>query len=316
MKNKKNIVFLFPGQGAQYVGMGKDFAASYHIAHETFEEAEDILNSKLSKIIFDGPESHLTLTVNSQPSIYTVSIALLRVLQQTFPELKPTSASGLSLGEYSALAASGKISFSQGLQLVQHRAQFMNEACEATKGTMAVIMGLEANDVEEMVEELNLPNDLWAANFNCPGQIVISGTLKGIEKGSEKAKAMGAKRVIPLQVHGAFHSGLMQSAEDRLAEYVNKAELKESACSLVMNVPGDFVKDSRQIRQNLIMQVTHPVRWEQGIRQLQQSAVDLYIEIGCGKTLSGLNKRIGVSAPTLSLEKVEDLKIIEEALSK
>lgn len=316
MINKRNIAFLFPGQGAQYVGMGKDFASAYPIARETFEEAEDILNSKLSKIIFEGPENALTLTVNSQPSIYAVSMALLRVLQQTFPDLNPTSVSGLSLGEYSALTASRKISFPDGLQLVQHRAQFMNDACEAVHGTMAVVMGLDANEVEKMIEDLNLPNDLWAANFNCPGQIVISGTIKGIEKGSEEAKARGAKRVIPLQVHGAFHSGLMQSAEDRLAEYVKRAELNETACALVMNVPGDFVKDSQQIRKNLIKQVSHSVRWEQGIRQLQQSAVDLYIEIGCGKTLSGLNKRIGVSAPTLTLDKVEDLKIIEEALSK
>lgn len=316
MTNKKNIAFLFPGQGAQYVGMGKDFFAAFAIARQTFEEAEDVLGMSLSKIIFDGPESELTRTLNSQPAIYTTSIALLRVLQHSYPEVLPQFVSGLSLGEYSALTASGKLHFSDGLKLVQKRAKFMDDACETTKGTMAVIMGLNADEVEEIVSDLNMPHDLWTANFNCPGQVVISGTVKGVEKGSEEAKNRGAKRILPLQVHGAFHSGLMKTAEEQLSPYIQNTTFTETDCRLVMNVPGDFVKGVDLIRKNLIKQVTHSVRWEQGIRQLQQSGINLYIEIGCGKTLSGMNKRIGVTAPTLNLEKIEELKFIEEGLSQ
>ncbi len=313
MKKFQKVTFLFPGQGAQYVGMGKDFFQNYAIARETYQEAEDLLKHNLTKTIFEGPESELTKTLNSQLGIYVTSMALLRVLKQAFPEIQPAFCAGLSLGEYSALTASGRLDFSAALSLVQHRAQFMNEACEAYPGTMAVVMGLEGSEVEELVASLKLPQDLWAANFNCPGQVVISGTSKGIEIGTEAAKARGAKRVLPLQVYGAFHSGLMQSAQDKLAEYIMRAPFKEGACRLVMNVPGDFTSDMGQIVQYLIKQVTHPVRWEQSVRQLQGAGTDLYIEIGCGKTLSGLNKRIGVVAPTLNIEKVEDLAAFEQA---
>lgn len=308
----KKIAFLFPGQGAQYPGMGKDFVENFPVARETYEEANDLLGRDLSSIILEGPEQTLTETKNSQTGIFVTSMALLRVLAKMFPNLKPAICAGLSLGEYTAVCASGRLSFAECLPLVQHRGQFMNDACENTKGTMAVILGMDAEAVESMVKEVNMPNDLWAANFNCPGQVVISGTLKGIEAGSAAAKAKGAKRVLPLPVHGAFHSGLMRSAEDRLGEYVNAAPLKESAIELVMNVPGDFVKGIPHIRENLIKQVTHPVRWEQGIRAMNASAVDLFIEIGCGKALFGFNKRIGVTAPTISIEKIADLTELEK----
>lgn len=307
----KKIAFLFPGQGAQYPGMGKDFFESFPIVRETFEQADDLLGRSLSTIILEGPEPVLTETKNSQTGIFVTSMALLRVIEEMFPQVKPSICAGLSLGEYTAVCASNRLTFSDCLPLVQHRGQFMNEACETTKGTMAVILGLDAATVEEMVKEVNLPNDLWAANFNCPGQIVISGTLKGIEAGSAAAKAKGAKRVLPLTVHGAFHSGLMRRAEERLTEYVKAAPLKESEISLVMNVPGNFVKDTTQIRENLIKQVTHSVRWEQGIRAIEKTGVDLFLEIGCGKTLAGFNKRIGTIAPTVSIEKVTDLKELE-----
>lgn len=314
MANKK-IAFIFPGQGAQYTGMGKDFVANFAEARQTFEEADDILGRKLSSIILEGPDDVLTETKNSQTGIYVTSMALLRVLQSLFPTLKPSVCSGLSLGEYTAATASGRLSFADCLPLVQYRGQFMNDACEATKGTMAVVLGLEGDVVEQMVQEVNMPHDLWAANFNCPGQVVISGTLQGIEAGSAAAKAKGAKRVLPLSVHGAFHSGLMAAAERRLAEHVHAAPFKESAISFVMNVPGDYVKEAGQIRENLIRQVTSPVRWEQGIRKMADDGVDLFIEIGCGKTLSGFNKRIGVMAPTVSIEKTEDLAALHSLLS-
>lgn len=316
MSTDGHIVFLFPGQGVQYPGMGKDFVEHYPIARHTFEEAEDILQRKLTSLIFTGPENVLTETRNSQVAIYLVSIAILRVLETLFPSLKPSICAGLSLGEYTALTASRKISFEHCLPIVQMRGNFMHEACEQTKGTMAVVMGLDEQQVVDMIKEVNLPNDLWAANFNCPGQVVISGTIKGIEAGTAMAKAKGAKRVLPLQVHGAFHSGLMRSAEEKLTPYIQQTSIEEGLSSLVMNVPGDTVKMSDQIKHNLIKQVTHPVRWEQGIRSTTKEGVKLYIEIGCGKTLSGMNKRIGVTVPTLSVERIEEIVQLEEFLNK
>lgn len=314
MKRYHKIAFIFPGQGAQYPGMGKDFVDTFAEARHTFEEADDTLGRKLSSIILEGPEASLTETRNSQTGIYVTSIALFRVLHNLFPVLQPHVCAGLSLGEYTAATVSGRLPFAECLPLVQYRGQFMNDACEKTKGTMAVVLGLDGDVVEAMVREVNMPQDLWAANFNCPGQVVISGTLKGVEAGSAAAKAKGAKRVLPLQVHGAFHSGLMASAEKQLAEYVLAAPLKDSSIGFVMNVPGDYTTGNDQIRENLIRQVTSPVRWEQGVRNMADSGVDLFVEIGCGKTLAGFNKRIGVSAPTVSIEKIEDLAVLEEAL--
>ncbi|MBA3815577.1 MAG: ACP S-malonyltransferase [Parachlamydiaceae bacterium] len=190
----------------------------------------------------------------------------------------------------------------------------MNDACEAARGAMAVILGLDAEVVEAMVKEVNLPNDLWAANYNCPGQVVISGTPKGIEAGSIAAKAKGAKRVLPLPVHGAFHSGLMKLAEDRLSVYIENASLKESGVELVMNVTGAPVLNTKEIRLNLIKQVTQAVRWEQGIRYMMKAGVEMFVELGCGKALSGFNKRIGVTAPCISLENIKDIAILEEQL--
>lgn len=311
----KKIAFLFPGQGAQYPGMGKEFFQNFSTARQVFQEADEILGRKLSTIILDGPEDVLTQTRNSQTGIFVASIAILRVLQELYPTLAPAFCSGLSLGEYTALLASGRISFSECLTLVQHRGQFMNDACEATRGTMAVVLGLDGDAVENIVKKVNLPNDLWAANFNCPGQVVISGTVNGIEAGTEAAKAAGAKRVLPLQVHGAFHSGLMAQAEKRLEPYVTHATIKDSPIVLVMNVPGAAVKEIPQIRHNLIKQVTNPVRWEQGVRYMDAANADLFIEIGCGKTLSGFNKRIGVKASTINVENLKDLEALEKTLS-
>lgn len=311
----KKIAFIFPGQGAQAVGMGLDFAENYPIARETFEEANDLIRRDLSSIIWQGPIELLTETKNSQTGIYVNSIALLRVLNQLFPNVQPQFCAGLSLGEYSALTASGRLGFHEGISLVEKRGQYMNDACLSTKGTMAVVMGMEAAEVEELVKEVAMPNDLWVANLNCPGQVVISGTLKGIEAGSEKAKAKGAKRVIPLQVFGAFHSGLMAQAKERLKKEILATPFQDSKVRVAMNTTGGFVDEARAIQHNLIEQVVSPVRWEQGVRAMDKEGVTLYVEIGCGKTLSGMNKRIGVQGETVSLEKIEDLETLAKVLS-
>ncbi len=305
-KTFKRIAFLFPGQGAQYSGMAKDFINNFSAAHLTFEEADDLLKRPISSIILNGPEEVLKETKNSQTGIYVASMAILRVVQELY-DLYPYVCAGLSLGEYTALTAAEWLPFRQTLLLVQHRAELMNEACEGTLGTMAVVMGLDSAVVEEVVREVNLPNDLWVANFNCPGQVVLSGTLMGIQAGAEAAKKHGAKRVVPLPVHGAFHSGLMQQAEAKLAPYIQNAPLVQGPAQLVTNVLGDFAPSVEIVRRCLMEQVTHSVRWEQGIRAVEKHDVDLYIEFGPGKTLSGMNKRIEVKAPTISIEKVEDL---------
>lgn len=312
----KKYAFLFPGQGAQYLGMGKAFYEHFDIARQTFEEADDVLRRKLSKVVFEGPEETLVETRNSQTGIYVSSIAILRVLQEKFPQLQPSICAGLSLGEYTALTAAGYIDFVKGLELVDKRGHHMNDACLAHPGGMAVIMGLEASVVEELVSELNLPNDLWAANFNCPLQVVISGTLKGVEAGMAAAKSRGAKLVVPLKVHGAFHSGLMRDAEAHLTDHIQEASLHKSDVGIVMNVPGAFVKDPQEMRNHLIKQVTSPVRWEQSIRSIEKEGVTAYFEIGCGKVLAGFNKRIGVKAATLNVEHIEQLAAIEKMLNE
>lgn len=305
------MALLFPGQGAQYPGMGRDFAQAYSVARATFEEADDLMGMSLSQLIFDGPAETLTETRYSQVAIYVTSLAVLRVLQQLFPLENPFVCSGLSLGEYTALTASGRISFHDCLPLVRQRAEAMHAACLEKQGTMAVVIGLDAETVLQTVADLHLPHDLWVANLNCPGQVVISGTARGIERGSKALADRGAKRVLPLQVSGAFHSGLMQSAEDRLQPILSKLDLRKGAARFVMNVPGDFVSDEAQIRQCLVRQVTQPVRWEQGVRAMMREGVTLFLEVGPGKTLAAMNKRIGTTCATISVEKVEDLKNCE-----
>ncbi len=303
--SKRNIAFLFPGQGAQYPGMGKDFAASFAVARETFEEADDLLGEDLSRVVFEGPADLLTETKHSQLGIFVTSLAILRTIEQQLPEWKPSVCAGLSLGEYSALSASGRLGFKETLLLVRERARLMNEACKRTSGTMAAVLGLDAASIDAA---LRGQPEVWVANYNCPGQTVISGTMEGVENGSRILKAKGAKRVLPLAVHGAFHSRLMQLAQDGLAPFIAAAPIGESPVGFVMNVPGRLVASPQEVRRYLTDQVTHSIRWEQGIRSME--GIELFLEIGCGKTLAGLNKKIGVAGFTQSIDKVEDLEQI------
>ncbi|MCE2983657.1 MAG: ACP S-malonyltransferase [Parachlamydia sp.] len=305
-KHYQRIALLFPGQGAQYPGMAKDFVETFSAARLTFEEADSLLSRPLSKLILKGSEEELTQTVNSQPAIYTASMAIFRVFKELFEE--PVFAcAGLSLGEYTALTAGETLSFMDALPLVQRRAQLMQEASEKTEGRMAALLGLSNEAVEALVNEINMPEDLFVANYNCPGQVVLSGSIQGIERGIEEAKKRGAKRALPLQVSGAFHSGLMQSAEKNLAPYIQQVPLVEGEKKIVMNVTGDFASSLPEVRSNLIAQVTRSVRWAQGIEALLNAGVDLFIEFGPGKTLSGMMRKMETNVPVLSLEKVEDV---------
>lgn len=311
---KPKIAFLFPGQGAQYSKMGKDFYDNFPIARQTFEEADDLLQRPLSRLIFEGTEEELTQTKNSQPAIFTVSYAILKTINQLLPELKPSHTAGLSLGEYTALTAANIISYQQALPLVQARGQFMHDCCENHPGTMAVVLGLTDELVEDVVASLQLPNDLWAANFNCPGQVVISGTKKGVEIGSKALSEKGAKRILPLQVHGAFHSGLMKEAKVKLQERLSQTKFTSSDIQVAMNVTGKFAADCVEIQKLLTEQVTSPVRWHNAVSTIDKDGVQLFLEIGCGKTLSGMNKRIGIEKETINIDKVGDLDNLESKL--
>lgn len=309
---EKKIAFLFPGQGAQYSGMGKDFAEAFPEAKQVFEEADDLLQKNVSRLIFSGLEQELKKTANSQLGIFITSVALLKVVEKLFPELKAAGCGGLSLGEYTALFATGRASFSDTLFLVKRRGELMAEACEQNAGAMAVVMGLSLPEIQDVISSLNIPNDLWIANCNCPGQVVLSGTLQGITKGTEATLQKGARKVVPLEVQGAFHSGLMLPAQSGLTPYLEEISLQTSSQLFPMNVVGDFVSDESAIRKNLILQVTRPVLWEKGIHALEKATFTHYLEIGPGKTLTGMNKRIGVVGNCGNVGKLEDLDKVEK----
>jgi len=280
--------------------MGRDFYEQFEAARALFDEADAILGRPFSKLIFDGPAEELTQTKNSQLAIFITSVAILRVL-----DLKPAVCSGLSLGEYSALVAAGKLSFKEALLLVEARGRLMQEACEKSPGTMVVVLGLERALIQEVIAPIG---NVWIANLNCPGQVVIAGTKESIENASELLKEKGARRVLPLEVSGAFHSGLMRSAQEGLKPYIDQLNLAQTDVEIVMNVPGDYVSSQDEIRKNMVEQVTSPVHWQKGIEAQVKRGIDLFIEIGPGKTLAGMNKRIGISVETQSVEKVEDLQ--------
>ena len=304
------IAYLFPGQGAQFVGMGQDFYRSFFIAKETFQEANDRLGWNLSKLIFNGPSSELTLTKFSQVAIYVTSIAIWRVLKQIFPNISPWVVAGLSLGEYCALTASNRLAFEDGIDLVQERGLSMHAAGVRNPGTMRVILGLSAEEVRAIVDPIE---GVWIGNLNAPGQVVISGTLSGVEKATSLLKNQGAKRALPLDVSGAFHSRLMQSAQERLTEKIRDVALKESSIKIVMNACGYFTLEN-DVRQNLMNQVVSTVHWEKGIRKMDENGVDLFIEIGPGKTLAGINRKIGVKGRTFSIQEVVDLETLRQGM--
>lgn len=309
------VSLLFPGQGAQYVGMGKSFYEGCPVAREVFDHANDILGFHLTDVIFTGPESTLVQTKMAQPAIFVTSYAIFQSIRHQFSLPAPVCAAGLSLGEYSALAAAGAISFESALPLVNLRGRLMHEACEQAKGTMLVIMGLPDDQVRHMVDQLHMPDDLWCANFNCPGQVVISGTLRGIEAAQKAAHECGAKRALPLNVHGAFHSGLMKTAQRGLETALNEVHFSMPETHVAMNVTGHYADSVEQIRSLLVQQVTSSVLWHACVTTCANDELSCFLEIGCGKTLTGLNKRIGVSVPTIAIETIDDLKSLEPLLA-
>ncbi len=316
MGSNKKTAFLFPGQGSQYVGMGKDFCV-FEPARLIFEQADDLLKEKFSQVIWEGPADLLTETRNCQLAIFVTSVAILHALKKEIPELIAFAAAGLSLGEYTALYAAGKLSFEEALLLIQKRALFMDEACRKEKGLMAAVLSLSTEKIEDILNDMREKESakVWIANYNCPGQTVISGDPASICAVTEKLKEAGAKRVIPLQVHGAFHSPFMALAMKKLEPYIRKSLFFDSSIPVVFNASGDFA-EFKQIPDLLIEQVVSSVRWQQSILRLKEEGALLLIEMGCGKTLTGLNRKIAPDIESISIEKLTDLESFLGMFSK
>jgi [acyl-carrier-protein] S-malonyltransferase len=287
--------YIFPGQGAQFVGMGLDLYEQSAEGRALFEEANAILGFSITDVMFSGTDEDLKQTRVTQPAIFLHSVILSKVLGKDFT---PQMVAGHSLGEFSALVANGALSFEDGLQLVAKRAGAMQKACEAQAGTMAAVLGLEDKTVEDLcakVEGLVTP-----ANYNCPGQLVISGEVSAVERACELMKEAGAKRALVLPVSGAFHSALMKPAEEELAKAIEATRFKKPLCPVYQNVTTTAVSDEGLIRENLIKQLTAPVKWTQSVQQMIADGATEFIEVGPGKVLQGLVKKINKEAVTSS----------------
>ncbi len=285
--------FVFPGQGAQFVGMGKDLYENNPLAKELFEKANDILGYRITDIMFDGTDEELKQTKVTQPAVFLHSVIKALCLGEEF---KPNMVAGHSLGEFSALVAAGAISFEDGLKLVYARAMAMQKACDMAPSTMAAIVGLDDEVIEKVCEEVSGADGVVvAANYNCPGQLVISGNIEAINAACEKLKAAGAKRALPLKVGGAFHSPLMQPAKDELQAAIEKTEFKAPLCPIYQNVDGKPHTEPEEIKANLIAQLTSSVRWTSCVKNMIEDGADDFTECGPGKALQGMIARINKS---------------------
>ncbi|MCM1319019.1 MAG: ACP S-malonyltransferase [Muribaculaceae bacterium] len=285
--------FVFPGQGAQFVGMGKDLYDNNETAREMFEKANEVLGFRITDLMFNGTEEDLRQTKVTQPAIFLHSVILAKTMGDEF---KPDMVAGHSLGEFSALVAAGALSFEEGLKLVSARAKAMQHACELHPSTMAAVLALPDEKVEEICATID---DVVApANYNCPGQVVISGTNEGIDAACAKMLEAGAKRALKLKVGGAFHSPLMQPAADRLAAAIEDAEFHTPVCPVYQNVDGKPHTDPKEIKENLLAQLTAPVRWTYDVQAMIADGADTFVELGPGNVLQGLVKKINRSVAT------------------
>jgi len=305
----RKIAFVFPGQGSQYVGMGRDIYEAFDIARETFREASHTLGYDLAGLSFNGPKEELNKTFRTQPCILTMSIAIYNVLKSK--GIGPAVVAGHSLGEYTALVAAGIMMFKDAVRLTEKRGQFMQEAFPEGQGLMAAIIGLERSTVEEICGSLQ-SGYAAPANFNCPGQIVIAGEKAAVEEAVNRCKDAGARRAVPLAVSVPSHSRLMDKASLRLAESLRGIEMKDAEVPLVNNADAKFLQTGDSIRASLLRQINSPLLWEDSVMAIAQKEIKTFLEVGPGKVLSGLIKRI---VPDASIFNVEDVKSLENTLS-
>jgi len=288
------VAWVFPGQGAQFVGMGKDLCDKDAGAKSVFEAADRALGYKLSRVIFEGPEEELTLTKNAQPALLTVSVACAGVLREA--GLKPGMVAGLSLGEYTALAVAGSLGFEDAVVLTHKRGIYMQEACPPGEGAMAAILGCSCAEVEVLCYEARKLGEVAAANYNCPGQIVVSGHRKAVDEVARRAREMGS-RAIPLAVSAPFHCSLMKPAAERLKKDLDKVAIRPPLVPVYSNVHGETVRTPDAIRRALEDQMTHPVLWQADVESMVRDGARAFVEVGAGKTLAGFGKRINPALP-------------------
>jgi [acyl-carrier-protein] S-malonyltransferase len=306
------IACIFPGQGSQTVGMGRALAETYPTCRKTFDEADEALGERLSRIIFEGPEDRLTLTENAQPAILTVSLAAYRLLESR--GLRPAFVAGHSLGEYSAHVAAGTFAFADAVRIVRRRGRYMQEAVPAGEGAMAAILGLDAAQVARACAEAAQGEVVSAANLNGPGQVVIGGARDAVKRAGDRAKTLGAKRVIPLNVSAPFHTALMKPAEERLKPELLALGAEDPRVPVVANVDGQPKRDAGAAIDALIRQIASPVQWEAVVTRLASEGVTTYVEVGPGSVLSGLVRKIHRAAAVLAFGMPDDLASVESRL--
>lgn len=307
------IAFIFPGQGSQFVGMGKDLYDSDEKFANIFKQADTRLDYELSNIMFTGPEETLKRTENTQPALLTMSVACLEAIKEL--GIKPDYVAGHSLGEYSALVAAEAISFEDAVYAVRMRGLFMEEAVPAGEGKMSAVLGMDRGLLEEITNEITAQGySVQLANLNCPGQIVISGTAKGVELAGEKAKENGAKRVIPLSVSGPFHSDLMKPAAEKLTAILDEITISDSKVPVIANVTAKEMSAASEIKENLITQVYSPVLWEDTVRTLLELGVDTFVEVGAGNVLSGLVRKVERKVKVFQVSDRATAQKLKEAL--
>lgn len=303
------IAFVFPGQGAQAVGMGKDVYDALPNSRAVFEKGDEVLGFPLSKLIFEGPDSELKQTVNTQPALLTASVAYLEALREQ--GLKPDYVAGHSLGEYSALVAAGVLSYEDAVTLVRLRGRFMEEAVPGGQGAMAAVLGAEREALAALCQTISEENGVVElANVNCPGQIVVSGSQEGVNGVVQRVKEAGGKRAIPLEVSGPFHSSMMRAVADRLAEELKKVTFNTPNVPVIVNVTASPVTDPEEIRELLVRQVYSPVLWQDSIEWLIADGVDTFVEIGSGSVLAGLIRKIDKTVKVININTLESVQTV------
>lgn len=300
------LAFVFPGQGAQKVGMGKDFYDNYDVAKKMFKEADEALGYSIMKMCFEGPEEDLKLTANTQPAILTISCIANEILKEN--GIQPEITGGHSLGEYSALVAAGVLNFQDAVALVHKRGSYMQEAVPVGEGGMAAIIGVDRDKIVEVCQQVSAESPVQAVNFNCPGQIVIAGATKGVELAVEKLKAAGAKKAVILPVSAPFHSTLMKPAAEKLAVELDKVTISDAKIPVVANVSAEILTKAEDIKASLVAQAASPVLWEDCVARMNEFGADVLLEAGPGKTLCGFNRRIDKTITSLNVEDVASLE--------